>query len=108
MNKKAIVIGSGFGGIAVSLRLQKLGYETTIIEKLNELGGRARVFKVNGYKHDAGPTVINSPFYLMNYLVYLIKKGKPSLSLFHWNLGTDIISMMEKLLITVQQLKKQI
>ena len=73
MNKKAIVIGSGFGGIAVSLRLQKLGYETTIIEKLNELGGRARVFKVNGYKHDAGPTVITA--HLMNYLVYLIKKG---------------------------------
>ena len=36
MNKKAIVIGSGFGGIAISLRLKKLGYDTTIIEKLNE------------------------------------------------------------------------
>ena len=62
MNKKAIVIGSGFGGIAISLRLQKLGYDTTIIEKLNDIGGRARVFKVNGFKHDAGPTVITAPF----------------------------------------------
>ena len=62
MNKKAIVIGSGFGGIAISLRLQKLGYETTVIEKLNDIGGRARVFKVNGFKHDAGPTVITAPF----------------------------------------------
>ena len=44
MNKKAIVIGSGFGGIAISLRLKKLGYDTTIIEKLNDIGGRARVF----------------------------------------------------------------
>ncbi len=62
MNKKAIVIGSGFGGIAISLRLKKLGYDTTILEKLDDLGGRARVFEVNGYKHDAGPTVITAPF----------------------------------------------
>ena len=62
MNKKAVVIGSGFGGIAVSLRLKKLGYETTIIEKLDDIGGRARVFEVNGFKHDAGPTVITAPF----------------------------------------------
>ena len=62
MNKKAIVIGSGFGGIAISLRLQKLGYDTTILEKLNDIGGRARVFNVNGFKHDAGPTVITAPF----------------------------------------------
>ena len=62
MNKKAVVIGSGFGGIAVSLRLKKLGYDTTIIEKLDELGGRARVFEINGFKHDAGPTVITAPF----------------------------------------------
>ena len=32
MNKKAVVIGSGFGGIAVRLRLKKLVYDTTIIE----------------------------------------------------------------------------
>ena len=62
MNKKAVVIGSGFGGIAVSLRLKKLGYDTTIIEKLDGLGGRARVFEINGFKHDAGPTVITAPF----------------------------------------------
>ena len=37
MGKKAVVIGSGFGGIAISLRLKKLGYDTTIIEKLDEL-----------------------------------------------------------------------
>ncbi len=62
MNKKALVIGSGFGGIAISLRLKKMGYETTLIEKLNDIGGRARVFEINGYKHDAGPTVITAPF----------------------------------------------
>ena len=42
--KKAIVVGSGFGGIASALRLKALGYEVNIFEKLNQLGGRARVF----------------------------------------------------------------
>ena len=62
MNKTAIVIGSGFGGLAISIRLKKLGYDTTILEKLEDLGGRARVFEVNGFRHDAGPTVITAPF----------------------------------------------
>ncbi len=75
MNKKAIVIGSGFGGIAISLRLKKLGYDTTVIEKLNDLGGRARVFEVNGYKHDAGPTVITAPF-LFDELFKLFNKNR--------------------------------
>ena len=75
MNKKAVVIGSGFV-IAVSLRLKKLGYETTIIEKLDDIGGRARVFEVNGFKHDADPQ-LHSTIYLMNYLIYLEKKTRP-------------------------------
>ena len=45
MKKTAIVVGSGFGGIAASLRLRAMGYEVSILEKLNQLGGRARVFK---------------------------------------------------------------
>ena len=45
MNKKAVVIGSGFGGIAVSLRLKKIGYDTTIIEKLNEYWWKSKSFR---------------------------------------------------------------
>jgi Phytoene dehydrogenase and related proteins len=74
MNRKAIVIGSGFGGIAVSLRLKKLGFDTTIIEKLDTLGGRARVFKVNGFKHDAGPTVITAPFLFDELFTFFRKR----------------------------------
>ena len=62
MNKSAIIIGSGFGGITASLRLKKLGYDVTLTEKLNQLGGRARVFKKKGFTFDAGPTVITAPF----------------------------------------------
>jgi phytoene desaturase len=58
----AVVIGAGFGGIAAALRLRAKGYEVSIIDKSPMLGGRAQVFKRNGYLHDAGPTVITAPF----------------------------------------------
>ena len=47
--KKIAVIGSGFGGIAAALRLKAKGHEVTLIEKQNDLGGRARVFKKDGH-----------------------------------------------------------
>lgn len=59
---KSIVIGGGFGGIATALRLKALGHKVTLLEKLDALGGRAQVFNKNGFKHDAGPTVITAPF----------------------------------------------
>jgi phytoene desaturase len=73
LNKHIAVIGSGFGGIASALRMKKLGFEVTLIERLGSLGGRARVFERKGYKHDAGPTVITAPF-LFNELFDLFGK----------------------------------
>ena len=58
---KSIVIGSGFGGIAAALRLRAKKHEVTLIEKQNDLGGRARVFNKNGFIFDAGPTIITAP-----------------------------------------------
>ncbi len=69
----SIVIGSGFGGIAAALRLKAKGHEVKIIEKHPDLGGRARVFKKNGFTFDGGPTVITAP-YLINELFELFKK----------------------------------
>ena len=62
--RQAIVVGSGFGGIASALRLRAKGYKVKIIDKCSMLGGRAQVFTRNGFKHDAGPTVITAPFLL--------------------------------------------
>ena len=67
------VIGSGFGGIAAALRLKAKGHRVTLIEKHPDLGGRARVFKRNGFTYDGGPTVITAP-YLINELFELFKK----------------------------------
>lgn len=59
---KALVVGSGFGGLAAALRLRALGYDVTVLEARDELGGRASVFHRDGYTFDAGPTVITAPY----------------------------------------------
>ena len=69
----SIVIGAGFGGIATALRLKAKGHKVTIIEKHPDLGGRARVFKKDGFVFDGGPTVITAP-YLINELFELFQK----------------------------------
>ena len=70
---KSVVIGSGFGGMAAALRLKAKNHSVTLIEKHLDLGGRARVFKKNGFTFDGGPTVITAP-YLINELFELFNK----------------------------------
>jgi phytoene desaturase len=61
---QAIVIGSGFGGLAAAIRLGARGYRVRVLEKLDAPGGRAYVHRIDGYTLDAGPTVITAPFLL--------------------------------------------
>ena len=60
--KHAVVIGAGFGGIAAALRARAKGWQVTLIDRAPMLGGRAQVFEREGFRHDAGPTVITAPF----------------------------------------------
>ncbi|MFT4119101.1 phytoene desaturase [Bradyrhizobium sp.] len=58
----AVVIGSGFGGLAAAVRLGARGYRVTVLEKLDAPGGRAYVHRQDGFTFDAGPTIITAPF----------------------------------------------
>jgi phytoene desaturase len=60
--RHAVVIGSGFGGLAAAVRLGARGYRVTVLERLDTPGGRARVFRQDGFRFDAGPTIITAPF----------------------------------------------
>ena len=60
----AVVIGSGFGGLAAAVRLRARGYRVTVLEALPRPGGRARVIEQDGFTFDAGPTVITAPYLL--------------------------------------------
>jgi phytoene desaturase len=59
---RAVVIGGGFGGIAAALRLRARGYGVTLVDQCPRLGGRAQVFERDGFRFDAGPTVLTAPF----------------------------------------------
>ncbi|MCB8838730.1 phytoene desaturase [Aurantimonas sp. VKM B-3413] len=59
--RRAVVIGAGFGGIALAIRLQAAGFQTVLVEKRDKPGGRAYVYEDQGFVFDAGPTVITDP-----------------------------------------------
>jgi phytoene desaturase len=59
--KTAVVVGAGFGGLALAIRLQAQGVQTTLLEKRDKPGGRAYVYEDEGFVFDAGPTVITDP-----------------------------------------------
>ncbi len=61
-SRRAIVVGSGFGGLAAAIRLRARGYETTVLEMRDKPGGRAYVFEDKGFIYDAGPTIVTAPF----------------------------------------------
>lgn len=60
--QEAVVIGSGFGGLAAAVRLGARGWKVTVLERHEQPGGRARVYDDKGFVFDAGPTVITAPF----------------------------------------------
>lgn len=58
----AIVIGSGFGGLAAAVRLGARGWRVTVLERLERIGGRASVLERDGFTFDRGPTIVTAPF----------------------------------------------
>lgn len=58
----AVVIGSGFGGLAAAIRLGARGYRVSVLERLDTPGGRAGVYRQNGFVFDSGPTIVTAPF----------------------------------------------
>ena len=62
MSEKAIIIGSGFGGLGAAVRLAARGLDVEIFEKRDKAGGRGYLYEIDGFKFDGGPTVITAPF----------------------------------------------
>lgn len=68
-----MVVGAGFGGLAAAVRLRALGYDVEVLEAMSQPGGRAAVLERDGFRFDAGPTVITAP-YLLDELFALLGK----------------------------------
>ncbi|MEL7730525.1 phytoene desaturase [Citromicrobium bathyomarinum] len=60
-SRNACVIGAGFGGMALAIRLQSAGIATTVIEGRDKPGGRAYYWERDGFTFDGGPTVVTDP-----------------------------------------------
>jgi phytoene desaturase len=57
-----VVVGAGFGGLAIAIRLQARGFRVTVVDKRDQPGGRAYVYRDAGFSFDGGPTVVTAPF----------------------------------------------
>ena len=60
--RRAVVIGSGFGGLAVAMRMVAAGLDVTVLERLPAPGGRASQIKDQGYTWDLGPSLVTMPW----------------------------------------------
>src|SRR5690606_1231564 len=60
--RRVVIIGSGFGGLAAAVRLAARGHAVTVVEQRDQPGGRAYVYRQDGFQSDGGPTVITAPW----------------------------------------------
>ncbi len=117
MREKAVVIGGGIGGIGIACMLGKKGYEVTVIEKNDRLGGRCSIFEEKGFVYDMGPSWYLMPGVYEHFFTLMgeriqehldLIKLKPSYRVFFKDCGKQIDSFsdLSKDLITVEALEE--
>ena len=73
-NKSIHIIGSGFSGLAAAALLAKQGFNVTVLEKNNQVGGRARLWEKDGFTFDMGPSWYWMPDVFESYFAHFGKK----------------------------------
>lgn len=87
MSKKVVIVGGGIGGLSSAILLKKKGFEVTLLEKNDKVGGRARSFSYGDYKFDMGPSWYLMPEVFQKFFREIgeepisIKRVNPSLKL---------------------------
>jgi phytoene desaturase len=79
--KRIVVIGSGFGGLAAAVRLAARGHDVTLVEKRDQPGGRAYVYRQDGFTFDGGPTVVTAPWLITDLFTLAGRKAEDYLTL---------------------------
>ena len=101
---KVIVIGAGFGGIAVALRMRARGYDVTLLDRLSAIGGRAQVLSVAAFAMMLARPLLPHLFYSMNYLAFS-EKTRDACRFRSLILGTGFIFTLASNLIIARRLK---
>ena len=72
---RVVVVGGGFGGMAVAARLAKLGHAVTLLERGPRLGGALVPVEQDGFTWDGGPTYTLLPAVVRDLFR---KSGRPA------------------------------
>ena len=97
MKNKVVVIGSGFSGLSAAAFLAKSKMDVTVVEKNDQLGGRARVIKENGYVFDMGPSWYWMPDIFENFFNEFDVKTQDFYNLLELNPGFKMIFQSDEL-----------
>jgi phytoene desaturase len=81
MSQRVIIIGSGFGGLGTACLLAKAGYQVTVLEKNDQLGGRAGLLEADGFRFDMGPSWYLMPDIFENFFKLLGERVEDHLNL---------------------------
>ncbi len=60
--RRVVIVGSGVGGLAASIRLRALGHHVTIFERNDVVGGKLATYVRDGYAFDIGPSLVTLPY----------------------------------------------
>ncbi len=111
---KALVIGAGISGFSAACYLAKFGFEVTIVEKNDQVGGRARQFKAEGFTFDMGPSWYWMPEVFDNFFAdfsfqtkdfYNLKRLDPSYRVYFPDVYKDIPADMDAFLALVESME---
>lgn len=109
------VIGSGFSGLAAACYLAKSGFQVTVLEKHDQVGGRARQFSQNGFTYDMGPSWYWMPDIFEKFFsdfgkqvsdYYELERLTPSYRIYFDDGPLDIPSNINELYALFDQLEK--
>lgn len=64
MKKKIGIIGSGLGGLSAAIYLAAEGFDVEVFESNDYPGGKASSVSFDGFRFDAGPSLLTMPFVL--------------------------------------------
>ncbi len=67
---KALIVGTGLGGLTAALRLASRGYEVEMVERYHQAGGRLNQLRKDGFKWDLGPSFFSMSYEFREFIDY--------------------------------------